>query len=279
VARPRKNLAEASGNPRSRYHVEAMARGLHVLSAFSVERSRLSLREIAETVGDSPSTVFRVVATLCDLGYLRQDGKNGHYSLAIQTVHLGYSALAALHLEELALPSLERLQQDTGESVFLGLLAGNEAVDVISLRGPGILLSLRPGQRFPLYCSPSGRVWLAFMPAKRSSALLDQFNFVPHAPHTLTSRELLDAEIAKTREQGYSLVNEELAPGLCGASAPIFDARENCIAAVTVAASTSRVSMERLESEIVPKIRSSAAGLTERVRWWDTSVDICNKVC
>ncbi len=145
MPRPRKQNRSGSNVPRSRYHIVALARGLQVLSAFSEERPRLPVKSIAEITGLLPSTVFRIVMTLVDLGYLQQEKNGTNYTLAIEPVLLGFSAMVGLPHEDLAMPALQRLQHETGESAFLSVLVGDSAVDVVSLRRPGLPRQGNPG--------------------------------------------------------------------------------------------------------------------------------------
>lgn len=265
MPRPRKKMAPAAQVPRSRYHVEALARGLQILSAFSADRAGLTIKEIADSTGHLPSTIFRVVMTLVDLGYLAADKKGAGYSLTANPVLLGYSALAGLTLEELAAPALQRLHRETEESVFLSVLVGDQAVDIVSLRRPGLLSTL--GQRFPLYCTAGGKVLLAFLPDKQASSMINRLELLPLAPHTVTTRDGLGAEIEKVRKEGYSLVDQELVPGTYGVGAPVFDAEGMCIASVVITAAMNRISFDQLAGELVPGVRRTADEITQRVRW------------
>jgi IclR family transcriptional regulator, pca regulon regulatory protein len=239
------------------------------LGAFSEGRPRLPVKDISEITGLLPSTVFRIVMTLVDLGYLQQERNGTNYRLAIEPVLLGFSAVAGLPLEELAIPALQRLQHETNESAFLSILVGDSAVDVVSLRRPGLLSTL--GQGFPLYCTPGGKVWLAYMPPDQYRTILDRIKLLPRGPRTLTSRKSLEEEIALVRRQGYSLVDDELTPGHCGAGAPILAADGTCVAAVVVSTATSRISKDVLVRDIVPQVRRSADQIAERLRWRDVA--------
>jgi IclR family pca regulon transcriptional regulator len=274
---PRQRKQDRSGLdiPRSRYHIEALARGLQVLGVFSEERPRLPIKTIAELTGLLPSTVFRIVMTLVDLGYLHQENNGTDYRLAVNSVSLGFSALVGLPYEELAMPALQRLQHETGESAFLSVLVGDSAVDVVSLRRPGLLSTV--GQNYPLYCTPAGKVWLACMPPERYRAILDRMKMMPRGPRTLTSRKSLEEEIALVRRQGYSTVDEELVPGHCGAGAPILAADGACIAAVVATAATSRVSKKSLIDDIVPRVCRTADAIAQRVRWREVAPPLISR--
>jgi IclR family pca regulon transcriptional regulator len=167
------------------------------------------------------------------------------------------------------MPALQRLQHETEESTFLSVLVGDSAVDVVSLRRPGLLSTL--GQSFPLYCTPGGKVWLAYMPPEQYRTIVDRIKLMPRGPRTLTSRKSLEEEIARVRRDGFSLVDEELTPGHCGAGAPILAADGTCLAAVVASAATSRVSKDALLNDIVPKVRRAADEIAERVRWRDVA--------
>jgi IclR family pca regulon transcriptional regulator len=172
----------------------------------------------------------------------------------------------------LALPALQRLFRAVEESVLLSILSDDQAADIVSLRRPGLLTGL--GKRFPLYCTPGGKVLLAYLPLEQKTALLDKLELVQHAPNTLTSRNSLEAELLRARKDGFAIVNEEFLPGVCGAAAPILDRSGTCIAVVAISASMSRVSIDNLRSEILPKVLQTAEAITERLRWYRQSTQL-----
>ncbi len=182
---------------RSRYHVEALSRGLQTLLCFTPATPSLALTEAARRTDDLVATTFRVVSTLTNMGFLRLDKASGRYVLTAKVLTLGYDSLIWLDLAELCRPRLVRLQEETGQSIFLSVLAGHEAVDILSIRQPGI--SSTVGRKYPLYCTSGGKVLLAFAPQKRASEILDGVRTGaarpedPDGPQALGPRDCDDA--------------------------------------------------------------------------------------
>src|SRR5918912_3144213 len=104
------NLVETT--TKSRYTIEALARGLEVLALFTAERPALPFNAIVEALGLSKSTVFRILATLEQLGYLEHDPATRRYRPGLKVFQLGFAALAGLELQQVARPHLERLALD-----------------------------------------------------------------------------------------------------------------------------------------------------------------------
>lgn len=250
---------------RSRYHVEALARGLLTLLAFTPAAPRLSLTEIAQRTDCLISTTFRVVATLTALGYVRADEASGRYELSPHALSLGYDGLAWLNLAELALPRLLRFQAETGHSVYLSVLGGDVAVDILSLGRPGVMSTI--GRSYPLYCTPGGKILLAYMPDAKRDEVLHSLELAQRAPRTLVDRDALRAELAVVRERGFSMVREEFLPGSCGVGVPVLDSAGRCVASLAVVYRGSGVATDAVLDEMRVRTREAGDDLSARLAW------------
>lgn len=241
---PELGLEPGVADARSRYHVEALARGLMALRAFSGTRPRVSLTELAKRTGSLMPTAFRVMSTLVSLGYATVDETDSRYELTPKVLELGYEGLSWLSFSDFVAPRLQRFQEETHLNIFLSVLTGDAAVDILSLVRPGSLSTL--GRRYPLYCTPAGKVLLSFMEPDARRAILSQVELSKRAPKTLTDPDALEAEIARVRARGYSVSMDEYLPGVRGVGVPVLGADGTCIAAVacTVPGAMSRSTSE-----------------------------------
>jgi len=107
-------VAEAADE---RYLVPALIRGLKVLSTLSGERSRLTLSEVAASLGVTRSSAYRLLYTLGHLGFVEYDARAKSYTLGPEVLALGYGYLASRDLIDVAMPHLVRLRDRTGWSV------------------------------------------------------------------------------------------------------------------------------------------------------------------
>lgn len=241
--------------PKSRYSIEALERGLEILSLFSAERPSLSLSQIVELLQFNKSTAYRVLSTLESVGYLEQDKITRHYRPGLKVLQLGFTAIHTLELRQIARPFLERLSQDLGETVSLAALDGFRTIYVDRVRNQAIVgVVLGVGSSLPAHCTALGKVLLAGLPTVELKRLLAAHELNSYTPKTLTTKKSLVAELAKIRLQGYAIDDEELASALRAAAAPVRDLSKRTIAAVNVTGTTLRITDARLKDEIIPAL-------------------------
>jgi IclR family pca regulon transcriptional regulator len=121
--------------------------------------------------------------------------------------------------------------------------------------------TLQPGSRVPAYCTANGRVLLASLQPSQVDAWLDRQTLAPLTPHTLTNPDRLRVEIARTRAQGYALVDQELEMGLRTISVPLKSYRGDVLAAMNVSVHAARVSMDQLVDDCLPALLHAQASL------------------
>ncbi|MEI6291923.1 MAG: helix-turn-helix domain-containing protein, partial [Chloroflexota bacterium] len=119
-------LIESSS--KSRYNIEALSRGLEILSLFSARCPTLSLMQIVEKLHINKSTAFRVLSTLESMQYLEHDPSTRLYRPGLKVLQLGFTAINGIELRQLARPHLERLSQLVGETVSLAVLNDFHAI-------------------------------------------------------------------------------------------------------------------------------------------------------
>ncbi len=242
-----------------RYYVEALARGMRILDAFTEQTPSLSLTEIASAVGLDKSTVFRFVYTHEKLGYLLRDPETKRYRPGLKVLRLGFTALSSLGLPQIARPYLRALSRLTGETTNMTVLEGREIVYVARNATQQIItINLQLGSRLPAYCTSMGKAQLTDKPLEQLSELLGQGPFPAMGPNTITGLDALVAELEKVREQGYAINDEELVAGLRSVAAPIRDSDGEIVAAINVSVPVARVSRKELEEDLAPKVMHAA---------------------
>jgi IclR family transcriptional regulator, pca regulon regulatory protein len=147
--------------------IEALARGLDVITAFRAARAdtrpEMTLAEVASATGLARPTARRILLTLAELGYVRA-GERG-FALTPRVLDLGVAYVDALGLWDVARPHLERLVERTGESCSIAQLDGSDIVYVARVAVPKIVsLAVRIGTRFPALPTSLGKVQLAALP-------------------------------------------------------------------------------------------------------------------
>ncbi len=240
---------------KSRYNIEALARGLEVLSLFSVLCPALSLTQIVEKLQVNKSTAYRVLSTLEAMHYLEQDPSTRLYRPGLKVLELGFTAINGIEIRQLVHPHLERLSQSIGETVSMAVLNGFQTIYVDRIRNQMIVgVVLGVGSSLPAHCTSLGKILLADLAENELNKLLESNPLNGFTPKTVSTPAKLTADLALARQNGYAIDDEELASGLRAVSAPIRDISGRVIAAVNVTGTIDRISFDRLNSEIIPAL-------------------------
>jgi IclR family pca regulon transcriptional regulator len=141
---------EGPDRPARSYRVEALAKGLRLLSYFTAERPALHVKDLVALSGIPMPTVFRLVATLTEEGYLERT-VDGMVRPGTGVLVLGFAAMQGLDLVQMSEPVLRDLAAETGETVNLGVLYGDQVLFVarIPRRDTLVAANLRVGGRIP----------------------------------------------------------------------------------------------------------------------------------
>jgi IclR family pca regulon transcriptional regulator len=256
--------------PRASAYSQSLERGLMILSAFRSGRPMLGISELGREIGLSRSTTHRYVATLTALGYLDQDGMSKKYRLGPRVLDLGFSAIQSMELRELGAPYLQKLSDETGYTVNMAIADGTDIVYVERCRSARagqreIDLNLHVGARMPAYCTSMGKVLLAWLPDEERDAILDRSNLQQRGPNTFTTRRALLAELARVRESGFAINNEELAYGLRSIAAPVRTRAGEPVAAINLAAHRSARALDDLIATLGPALLRVSNEISGRI--------------
>jgi IclR family pca regulon transcriptional regulator len=270
------------GQPaRTSDHVQSLGRGLAVIRAFDAEHPELTLSDVARATGLTRAAARRFLLTLVELGYMRTDGRL--FALRPRILELGYAYLSSLTLPEVAAPHLEALVALVRESSSVSVLDGVDVVYVARVPTKRIMavldgddvvyvariptsrimaVSINVGTRFPAYATSMGRVLLAGRDPDRLAEHLGTAQLRQITSYTVVDPARLAAEIARVREQGYAIVDQELEEGLRSIAAPIRNPAGEVVAAVNVSAHASRGTVTSLRTDLLPHLLRTAAAIT-----------------
>lgn len=238
-------------------YVQSLARGLMVIRAFDESNPEMTLSEVARATDLSRAAARRFLHTLVHLGYVWTDGRV--FALTPRVLELGFAYLSSISLPEIAQPYLERLVAEVHESASVSVLDGLDIVYVARVPTSRIMtVSINIGTRFPAYATSMGRVLLADLPASELDAYLSDVDLEPLGPHTITTPAELRQELARIRERGWALVDQELEAGLRSIAAPIRDRSGKVVAAVNISSHASRTSPEDARRDLLPPLLETA---------------------
>jgi DNA-binding IclR family transcriptional regulator len=234
-----------------------------ILDALAEDGAGVALSDLARKLDLHRSTVHRLLVVLEGRRYVEKDSASGKYRLGSKLLELGTKVAARLDLPAIARPFLEQLVRETGETAHMGVLRQGEVLSIANVESSRTLHTPRTvGRRTPAHCSSLGKCLLAFLPDRDLNEFLEVRGLKAYTISTITSPEVLKAELRRVRERGYAVDEEEYEEGLKCVGAPVRDHSGAVIAAVSIAGPAPRLREGRMPA-LADSVVRAAAGLSE----------------
>ena len=242
-----------------------MERTLAILERLAADVHGVSLAALADELDMPRSAAHRLLADLAEHGYVRQNRERGDYVLTTKLVSLGLNYLKHSGVVDLCQPILDRLAEQAGELVRLGV------VDVDHITWVALSQGARSGLRYDpdmgidvkLSCTSSGHAWLATLPEDDAITLLTRqglapvAEYGPQAPPTIAA---VMKAVAKARQQGYAITLETYAPMLSAISTPIVVPGRGAVGVLAISGPMVRLTEEKMQS-LAPDLMAAAADI------------------
>ena len=250
----------------SRYAVPGLERGLNILRLFSRARRAISPPDMARELGIPRSTVFRLVQTLEEMGFLQRAENGRDYALGPAVLSLGFEYLGSLDLVELANPILARLRDATGCSAHLAI---RRDTDVIYLARhasrSAISSSVNVGTALPAHATIMGRVMLADLADGELRALYAGRTLARFSDQTPTSLAALRTLLVDDRRRGHAIGTAFFERGVSAVAAPVRDHTGRVVAALNVTTLDATLDARRLAGEIKDRVCAAAEALSAQL--------------
>ncbi|MFW2373144.1 MAG: IclR family transcriptional regulator domain-containing protein [Gammaproteobacteria bacterium] len=254
---PAEQIDDLTGDPN---FMSSLGRGLAVISAFNEQTPRQTIAQISQTTAIPRASVRRCLLTLQKLGYVQSESHL--FSLSPKILSLCHAYLSSTPLVSIAQPVLDRVSRAIDDSCSLGILDGDEILYLARSATSRIMsVVLNVGSRLPVYCTSMGRVLLASLPEDELDAYLARAELKPLTERTITDPGKLRQLVAKTRQTGMALVDQELEIGLRSIAVPVRDRSGAVIASLNVGILASRMTLREMEKHLLPHLQDAAAEL------------------
>jgi len=193
--------------------VQSLERAFMLLETMADAGGVISLSQLAADARLPLPTIHRLVRTLVDLGYVRQEASR-QYSLGPRLIRLGETT--SRMVGRWARPHMERLAHDLGESVNLAMLDGDQVVYVgqVMASRNSMRMFTEVGRRVLPHCTGVGKAILAEMDAADVRALLSRTGMPARTEHTIVDPDEMAEELERTRSRGYALDEGEQEVGV-----------------------------------------------------------------
>lgn len=220
---------------------KSMEKMIQILGLFSIDRPKLTIKEVQEELKIPKSTIFRILDTLEQYQFIQRNEVTHDYSLGYQFFRLGSIYQLNLNFRDVALPQMRLLMEETQETVELNILNGIHRVCVEKIDSPlDVRNFVRVGERKPAYLGASGKVMLAFLSDEELEEVYKEVQALD-----LFDMGQFKKELHEIKMNGYAITQGERIIGTYAIAAPILGPSGKLIAGLTLAGPLQRLSEER----------------------------------
>lgn len=249
-----------------KYIVNSLRNGLLLMELFNKnEMAKMSLSEIAANLNINKSSVYRLLFTLENMGYIKKNS-NKHYMLDIKVVDLSYSYLKSISFKQEAYKVMEQLRNDTGTAVHLFALDGIEIVSLQNIQPLGNFVSkVLPGLRWPAYATVIGQILLSSLSNDEIRERYDNFvDWIAYSDTTPTNiNELLDV-VGHARKKNYLTSWKKFQTDMVACASPVKDPSSNKnIYALSISCPVDLFTSEYFEQHMTSLVVDSADKLSK----------------
>ena len=234
--------------------IQVVERMMKLLDVLAQHPDPAALKQIAQETGLHPSTAHRILSAMAQSGFVER-GEGGTYRLGIRLLELGSLVKSRISLRETAMPAMLKLHAATGESVNLGIRAGDEIVYVerTSSGRSAVRVVHIVGARAPLHTTATGKLFLVEDGMDRVREYARRTGLPGSTPASITEIGMLEKELDKVRRHGVAFDLEEVEIGVRCIAAGVRDDSGELIAGLSVSTPSERFSPDR-----APLVREAA---------------------
>ena len=224
--------------------VQSVERAMSILECFTIEEPEQSLSELSKKTTLNKSTVYRLLATLESLDYIKQNELTSKYSLGFKFFHLGSVVMGNMELRTIAYPFMKELSEKTLETISLNIVQDDERVCIEIVESPLAIRNFsKVGQRNRLWIGSSGKVLLGSLKPEEQHRILANA-----AENNLITEDIdkIQQELLEIHQKGYAVTINDRVDGSFAVACPIFDYKGNLVGSLTAAGPLQRLSDERI---------------------------------
>lgn len=245
-------------------YIPMVDRAIDIIELFYEQGNSLGVSEIAARLSLPKANVYRILATMEKRGYIIQDGKTDKYVLGHSFIKIGEFVRGKVRINDIALPFMEKLADETGETAYLCKLFNNEALVINVVNGEPSSLNSMVTPSIPLYCSALGRCLMVDFSDRQIDQYIKENGLQKRTIRTVDAKDSLLEEIAKINEEGVGIETEEYEYGMMCIAGPIRDRQGKVIASMSVSGPTSRI-QHKGEEGIIAKVKAACEAIQNTI--------------
>ena len=238
-------------------------RTLRVLQYLAERSQPVPLAELSNELDLPKPTVHRMCQLLLDLHMIKHDVQEKTYLIGPALQKLAMDTLTHGTVSQLRHSVLADLVDTVGETCNFTTLNGSSVLylDRVETRYPW-RLTIDVGERVPIHCTASGKLFLAMMPNIKRNYLLRRIELTRLTDMTMTDIDQLRESLDEVQRVGYAEDRQEFITGLVAIAVPVHDAKGELRAAVAIHGPTSRINSDELRG-MLPALHKAATRMSD----------------
>ena len=240
--------------------IQVIDRSAKLLDAIGQYEDPVSLKILSADTGLHPSTAFRILGSLGEVGFVEKDTA-GHYMLGRKLVHLAGKVKRGVDLRAQALDIMQDLRDALGETVNLTVREGDEVIYIERVT-PNRMMRVEQviGSRAPLHVTAVGKLMLAELGDSFIAAYSDRTGLDSYTSHTITSVDKLKSAVYLAHKQGFAYDNEEAEEGVGCIGVLLYGPDHDVIGGLSISAP-----IERRKDEWIDLVKQAGNTISERL--------------
>lgn len=230
------------------------------MEAIAACNSSASLKILSAETGLHPSTAFRILGSLIEVGFVERDNA-GHYFIGRKISHLANRVRRGADLREEARDVMDQLRDEIDETINLTVRENDEVI-YIERATPNRMMRVEQviGSRAPLHVTAVGKLMLGELGAEFIQAYSKRTGLKPYTIHTLSSLEDLIENLHEATTQGFAYDNEEAEVGVGCIGVLIYNNKGEVVGGLSISAP-----IERRKDEWAFLLKRAAKTISERL--------------
>lgn len=244
--------------------INSLVKAINILKLYLDEDKSLGISEFSRALDIPKPTVQNIVSTLEVNGLLEKDPMTRGYRLGPVLFQLGMQYANSMDLTMIARVWLEKLCHQYGEMSQAGIVMGERVVVVMKVEpDANYMVFPQTGSVVPPHSSSMGKVLLAWMGPSMRDRILEGCSFTKFTDKTIGSREEFLKELEKVRREGIAYDFQESINGLSCVAGPVFNNKNECMAAVSLSGNATKIESRR--DEIVDAVKYVCFRISEQM--------------
>lgn len=231
-------------------HVRSVAKALCIVDLLAIYQRGMTLGEIASEMHMAKSTLYGLLSTLRDFGYVEQSD-DGKYRLGIRLFEVGHIVADSWNVRKVASAFYDEIINLLGETIHLAVMDQGQVLYIDKKETQQSLrIVSQVGSRLPAHCTGVGKVMLADLSKSELKQIISRHGLIAYTSSTITDPYKIEEELNIIRYQGYAIDKGEIMEGLSCVAVPIRDHSGKVCAGLSVSGPSGRLNEEKLNNTI-----------------------------